>query len=88
MWALSFRLGTYFGDSKKGTEDGGVRFKGSEVTSKKEVRKENRISCEGVEWREKLGRLLGKKKGDYKDKYMTDSGKYKGKQMLGTDRNT
>lgn len=22
MWALSFRLGTYFGDSKKGTEDG------------------------------------------------------------------
>lgn len=22
MWELSFRLGTYFGDSKKGTEDG------------------------------------------------------------------
>lgn len=28
MWALSFRLGTYFGDSKKGTEDGVVRFMG------------------------------------------------------------
>lgn len=28
MWALSFRLGTYFGDSKKGTRDGSVRFEG------------------------------------------------------------
>lgn len=25
VWELSFRLGTYFGDSKKGTEDRGVR---------------------------------------------------------------
>lgn len=29
VWALSFRLGTYFGDSKKGTGDGGVGFMGS-----------------------------------------------------------
>lgn len=30
VWALSFRLGTYFGDSKNGTEDGSVRFTGEE----------------------------------------------------------
>lgn len=37
MWELSFRLGTYFGDSKNGTEDASVRFagEGSEVMSKK-----------------------------------------------------
>lgn len=66
VWALSFRLGTYFGDSKKGTEDVGARFTGggSEVMSKREqdVRKVRWVGCGRVKWREKSGRLLGERR--------------------------
>lgn len=67
VWALSFRLGTYFGDSKKGTEDGVYRwrFRGDEWG---EVRKVSGVWCEGMKWREKLGRLLGEKKEDCEGK--------------------
>lgn len=40
VWALSFRLGTYFGDSKKGTEDGGLSRDGDIYSEGSEVRSE------------------------------------------------